>query len=74
MCCLERNLVEELTLAAKRFREASPEDRQLYVLAVDRLLDEYGVIDPSKPVPMSSEVAKQAQLQPKWHGDGRGSE
>jgi hypothetical protein len=63
---MERELIEELTLAAKRFREASPEDRRLYVLAVDRLLDEYGVIDPSKPVPPSNEV--------QWHSDGRGSE
>lgn len=43
---MERNILTELTIAAKRFREGAPEDRALYLLAVDRLLDEYGVVPP----------------------------
>lgn len=65
---MERNLLENLTIAAKRFREAAPEDRALYVLAVDRLLDEYGVVPPA--VITHLPPSKEGQQ----HLEGRGSE
>jgi very-short-patch-repair endonuclease len=39
------NLIEELTIQARRFRGCTdPADRKLYMLAVDRLLEQMDIV------------------------------